>query len=237
MKVKVYVWSELGSRECCLTYILCMVGRHGTSLVVQYHMETMCVRQLNGIGFTKFKRLMGLNVHQDGSRMSERGSLFEIKANISLIVQLKEKISKERKKNDFNVVIGVNFGVASSFSWSKCICHSEMGSTRIRGAPMTHTYLWRWAPWLGMDNRPTPICHNGKPLGSHKVGWKLLVHLETPTMNGWTIGGRVHCKSIARKVTHPGTIPALGGLISEFLWSLGLSHPIRLDTNSYYILK
>ena len=41
---------------------------------------------------------MGLNVHQDGSRMSERGSLFEIKANISLIVQLKEKKFKRKKE-------------------------------------------------------------------------------------------------------------------------------------------
>jgi hypothetical protein len=32
----------------------------------------------------------------------------------------------------------------------------------------------------------------------------------------WIIGGRVHCKSSAREVSHMNTIPALGGLTSEF---------------------
>ena len=42
-------------------------------------------------------------------------------------------------------------------------------------------------------------------------------------MIGWTIGGRVHWKSSARKVTHPITNPALASLISEIPWDLGLS--------------
>jgi len=37
-------------------------------------------------------------------------------------------------------------------------------------------------------------------------------------MTGWTIGGRAHHKSSARKVTHP----ALGNFTSEFLMDSGL---------------
>ena len=40
-------------------------------------------------------------------------------------------------------------------------------------------------------------------------------------MIGWTIGGRVRCQSSARKVIHPSTILALGGLTLEFPWDLG----------------
>lgn len=35
-------------------------------------------------------------------------------------------------------------------------------------------------------------------------------------MLGLIIGGRVHRNSNAREVTHPSTIPALGGLTLEF---------------------
>ena len=61
----------------------------------------------------------------------------------------------------------------------------------------------------------------GKPLRSHVIRWKYAVHLDTPTMIGWTIGGRVHQKSSARKVTHLSTISILGGSISKFPWDLG----------------
>ena len=61
------------------------------------------------------------------------------------------------------------------------------------------------------------------------VGWKYPVHLDNLTVIEWIVGGRVHQKSSARKVTHPGTNPALGGLALEVLWDrvkvLGLSHP------------
>jgi hypothetical protein len=52
----------------------------------------------------------------------------------------------------------------------------------------------------------------------------------------WTIDGRVHQNSSARKVTHLSTISTLGGSISKFhgIWvkALGLSHTgprFRLD--------
>ena len=61
----------------------------------------------------------------------------------------------------------------------------------------------------------TSISPRGKPLGSHMVSWKYLAHPKTPTMIGRIIGGRVHHKLSARKVTHMSTIPALDGFTSE----------------------
>jgi len=53
--------------------------------------------------------------------------------------------------------------------------------------------------------------------------------MDNPTVIEWIVSGRVHQNSSARKVTHPGTNPALGGSASEVLWDwvkvLGLSHP------------
>ena len=53
------------------------------------------------------------------------------------------------------------------------------------------------------------------------VGRKYLVDPDTPTMIGWIMGGRVHQKSSARKVTCPSIVLALGGLTLEFPWDLG----------------
>jgi len=44
---------------------------------------------------------------------------------------------KERKKDDFDVATGVNYGVASFSGWSKSIWDPVMGITRIRGPPTT----------------------------------------------------------------------------------------------------
>ena len=40
-------------------------------------------------------------------------------------------------------------------------------------------------------------------------------------MIGWTIGGRVHGKPSARKVTYLRVIPTLGSLTLEFPWDPG----------------
>ena len=57
-------------------------------------------------------------------------------------------------------------------------------------------------------------------------------------MIGWIIGGRAHQKPIARKVTHPSTIPGLGGSTLDShrinVKALGLSHCFLtwfIDTN------
>ena len=79
----------------------------------------------------------------------------------------------------------------------------------------------------------TPISVNvGKPLDSHMVGWEYLVHLDTPTMIEWIVGGRVHQKSSVGKVTHMSTVLTLSGLTSGVPFrfkvkSLGLSHPLH----------
>ena len=53
-------------------------------------------------------------------------------------------------------------------------------------------------------------------------------------MIGWTIDGRVHHKSSARTVTHPGIISALGGLTSHGIQvkALGLA-TLMSPTNSH----
>ena len=38
---------------------------------------------------------------------------------------------------EFDVVVGVKYGVVSSWSWSKFICDPEMGTTEIRGVLKT----------------------------------------------------------------------------------------------------
>ena len=74
----------------------------------------------------------------------------------------------------------------------------------------TASFEGKHLEWAWTSNTTTSISSDGKPLGSHTVGWKYPIHLNTPTMIGFIIGGRVHQKSSARKVTHPDTIPTLG---------------------------
>lgn len=40
---------------------------------------------------------------------------------------------KKERRDDFDVAIGVNYGAASSLSWSKPICNPDTGIARIRG--------------------------------------------------------------------------------------------------------
>ena len=99
---------------------------------------------------------------------------------------------------------------------------------QLKGPPMTSASFRRWTPWTSKDK---PTGTKGKSLGCHIVGWKHHVHLDTPTMVGWTIGDRVHQKSSARDITHLSIIiPTLVGLTSEFpkgiqVKTLDLSHP------------
>ena len=71
-----------------------------------------------------------------------------------------------------------------------------------------------------MDKPAFTYLPQGKTLGSHMVV-EMSGSPDTHTMFGWTLGGRVHQKSSDRKVTHPSTILALGGLIAEFPWDPG----------------
>ena len=61
----------------------------------------------------------------------------------------------------------------------------------------------RRTPRMGVGKPPGPealISPKGRPLRSHIVGWKYLVHLDTPTVVGWIIGSRAHQASKARKL-------------------------------------
>ena len=76
----------------------------------------------------------------------------------------------ERKEDDSDVAIGVNYGGTPFSSWSKFICNPEMGIIRIRGLrrplpPYEGEDLEHaWTSW------PAPIFPKGKPLWSHMVG-------------------------------------------------------------------
>lgn len=81
-------------------------------------------------------------------------------------------MNEERMKEDSDdIVIGMNYGVASFIGWSKFIYNSKMGITRIRGSrrllpPFEGVHLEQ------MQTRwPIPIeLPKGKPLGFHEVG-------------------------------------------------------------------
>ena len=79
----------------------------------------------------------------------------------------------------------------------------------------------RWTPWTGMDKLANAYLPQEQALHSHMMGWKYLIHADNPTIIGWTIGGRVHQKSSAKKAIHLRTILALRDLTMEFLWDLG----------------
>ena len=79
----------------------------------------------------------------------------------------------------------------------------------------------RCTPWTGMDKLANTYLPQEQYLHSHMIGWKYLIHADTPTIIGWTIGGRVHQKPSARKVIHLRNILALRDLTMEFLWDLG----------------
>ena len=76
---------------------------------------------------------------------------------------------RERKKDNTDVATGMNYGVASFFSWSKATCNPKWGITRIRGPwqllpPFEGEHLERvWTTQVA------PIS-KGKPLGFHMVG-------------------------------------------------------------------
>ena len=71
---------------------------------------------------------------------------------------------------------------------------------------------------MGVDKQDGTYLPQGQaPRFPH--GWlKIFGSPRYPTMIEWTIGGRMHWKSSARKVHHMSTIPALANLPLEFLW-------------------
>ena len=68
---------------------------------------------------------------------------------------------------------------------------------------------------------PHLIILNSKPLGSHMVGWKYPIDLDTPTMIGWTIVIGCTKNEVLGILTYLSTILASGGLTSIFPWIWG----------------
>ena len=80
---------------------------------------------------------------------------------------MKEK--DERKQDGSDAATGVNYSVASFLSWSKSICNSETGISKIRATSKDYCLLkgehleWLWtsrqAPWLkNIRFTPIPLC-------------------------------------------------------------------------------
>lgn len=46
-------------------------------------------------------------------------------------------VVQRKNKDDFDVAIGMSYGVVSFLSWYEYIRNSDMGITKIRGAPTT----------------------------------------------------------------------------------------------------
>ena len=79
-------------------------------------------------------------------------------------------------------------------------------------------------------------------------GWlTYLVHMDTPTIIGWTIGGKVHHESSATKVTqpkdhwkvtNPSTTPALGNLTqSSYGIQVKALYTLPILASSYVIMN
>ena len=66
-----------------------------------------------------------------------------------------------------------------------------------------------------------------KPLGFYMIDLKYHGHLDTPTMIGWVIKGRVHHKSSVTKVTSPSTIPILGSKLYLRVPMVGFKPPLN----------
>ena len=70
--------------------------------------------------------------------LSNRSSFLNLDTMSTLCI-----FCKERKGDNVDVAIGMNYGVASFFSWFKSICNPKTNIMRIRGPPMTTTSFQR----------------------------------------------------------------------------------------------
>lgn len=110
-----------------------------------------------------------------------------------------------------DVDIGVNYGVALLWSESKSIPYTERGeipSRELEGLK-DFSLLPKTIDFLSGAGLHLLFSPKGNPPGSHICGSSCTSH---------RLGGRVPRKLSARKVVHPITIPALGGVPSEFPW-------------------
>lgn len=122
----------------------------------------------------------------------------------------------ERGEEGIDVATGMNYGVASPSSWSKCTCNRKISMTRIRGPSKTTASMKRWTLWTNITRTRGPLDYcllaklntfNGREqVGLHVLSLKgkliisHMVHRDTPTMIGWV----VRCTGISSvKEGHP----------------------------------
>ena len=79
-------------------------------------------------------------------------------------------------------------------------------ASRDLEGPKTTASLQRWTPWTWANKLASTYLPQGQAPRYPRAWLKISDSLEYPTVIGWTIGGRVHLKLSARKVTHPSTI-------------------------------
>ena len=105
----------------------------------------------------------------------------------------------------------MNCSVASSLSWSNSIYNPKMGITGSRD----YCLLLKVKT---INRRRQASLHLSPPKGEPRRfphGWlKIYSSPGCPHYRSGPMGGRVHQKSSVRKVTHPSTIPALGGRLN-----------------------
>ena len=106
---------------------------------------------------------------------------------------------QKEKKRDSDVATSVNYVVASFSSWFKSRCNSEMGITRITGAPKTIASSWKWTHWMGADKPYGTYLPRGETLGSHMLNYNVRFTLIPRMWFEWTKGGRVHEKQVLRR--------------------------------------
>ena len=145
----------------------------------------------------------------------------------ALVVCLRmcSNVRQNEKKDDSNVAIVVNYGVASFLNWVESICNPKMSITRIRGPQWYTEFFQRRTPWIGMD-KSTPISPRASPLVPTWLveNTPFTQFTRNTTVIGWIIGGRVYEKSSARnrKITHPRVLfQPWASLTLVFPWDLG----------------
>lgn len=132
------------------------------------------------------------------------------------------RVNANTKKDDSDVTLNVNYGVASSSSWPNSMCYPKMDITKVESVPKITASFQRRAPSTDANTLSSSYLPQGQPLGFQMVDWKFMVRNNIPTIIRWTIG--------RRNVTHPSIVLVFGGVTLEFqgdrayLRPWGLSH-------------
>jgi hypothetical protein len=119
----------------------------------------MLIHQLQGTQFHILLEFISMSKPLGVNWTSQTCGTWVHKRGINCDYELQEW----RKKDDSDVVIGINYGiVASSSSWFKVICSHVTSSRRIRGPLTIIAFFWRWTPWSGADKQVNTYLPRGQ---------------------------------------------------------------------------